>query len=148
MAPEPAPAMTDEMMEELEDWPPPTQCTATTQEGRRCRQWTTTNESGFCLFHDPARIAERRAAQSKGGINGGLPVLPDGLPPRPRTLADLTDYLSWILDATGRGQLDKDTAAKMTYTATAMRGALVQRDLEATVAKLREELKAAKRGAA
>ncbi len=123
---------------------PRPQCTATTRAGHQCKQWTTVNDSGRCLFHDDGRKAERRAVQQLGGINAGAPVLPKRIPRAPKTLGDLVAYLSWIVNATARGELDKDTAAKMTYTLTSMRGALTQRDLEHQVARLRAELKAAK----
>lgn len=120
------------------------QCTALTAAGQRCRQWTTVNLTGLCLFHDPGRKAERREAQSLGGINNAAPVLPKRIPRVPKTLSDLVAYLAWIVNATARGELDKDTAAKMTYTLTSMRGALTQRDLEHQVTQLRAELKAAR----
>lgn len=120
-------------------------CTAVKADGVRCRQSNTVNESGLCLFHDPARQELRRLAQQKGGYRA--PVLPAGLPAAPKTLDDVVAYLAWTIDAMGRGSIDKDTGAKMIYGLTSMRGALVQRDLENQVQRLRAELREARKPA-
>ena len=120
---------------------PPRQCTALTQAGARCRQVGTVNDTGLCVFHDPARAEELMRLQTKGGVNSRPRVVPDDLPGRPETLSDVCSYLGWLVDATARGELDKDTSSKLTYALTSMRGALTQRDLERQVESLRTELR-------
>ena len=123
------------------DLDPPRQCTALTQAGARCRQVATVNATGFCVFHDPLRADELLRLQTKGGVNSRPRVVPDDLPARPETLSDVCSYLGWLVDATARGELDKDTSSKLTYALTSMRGALTQRDLERQVESLRTELR-------
>jgi hypothetical protein len=60
-------------------------------------------------------------------------------------LTDLAGYLGWLIDATATGALDKDTSSKLTYALTALRGALMQKDLEHQVKQLRAELAEARK---
>ncbi len=122
------------------------QCSATTLAGARCKQRNLLSATtGMCLFHDPDRRAEATAARQRGQAASSAPKLPPRPPRAPRTLGDLVSYLAWVIDATATGQLDKNTAAKITYSLNTLRGALTQRDLELQVKRLREELREARK---
>jgi hypothetical protein len=77
---EPAePARNGDSMARVERLPFDKRCVALTKSGKRCKG-RIRNDSGFCVFHDPAVPAElRRERAAKGGQNRHpLSTLPDG----------------------------------------------------------------------
>jgi hypothetical protein len=67
-------------------------------------------------------------------------------PPPPETLADVITWHSWITVAFAKGQIGKAEATGLAYNLQQLRAALVSRDLEREVLRLRETLAALKKG--
>lgn len=108
--------------------PPAKACSFIHPDGRNC-QATVQAGSDFCFFHDPAKAADRKAAQSKGGSQNAIRVLPvaelrawrEG--PSPSS-AELIGLLADTVDATLTGRIDPRVANSIGYLAGVMLKAL------------------------
>jgi hypothetical protein len=71
------------------------QCQAITQNGAPCQAYAGA-DSDYCFHHDPARVAERRQARSKGGrARHGRQVGPVGQA-EPLALDSMTDVAALL----------------------------------------------------
>ena len=68
-----------------------TQCIGTASSGEPCPA-PATEESEYCLFHDPARIDKARAARLAGGFARKLPESGE----YPGEIKGIDDVLKWL----------------------------------------------------
>ncbi len=77
------------------------QCSATTKAGERCKQYSTVNESGMCVMHDPARKSEMAAIRSRGGKTTAQKdrrvLAVHEVPDRPKTMDDLREWSLFLV---------------------------------------------------
>src|SRR5215469_15841005 len=82
------------------------QCTMIKRDGNRCHAPTVTGMQ-FCFFHDPSAVAERAAANKRGGEKTRAAVLPLDTPDAPlNSAAELNALLARTINQLLRGQLD------------------------------------------
>ena len=101
-------------------------------DGTPCRA-RKVHGSDFCFFHDPAKAAERAAAQQAGGRGGRAAALPPETPPRlVQTPGDVAALLSETINQVRTGLLDPRIGNCVGYLAgvilkAAEQGALADR---------------------
>ena len=103
------------------------ECTALKADGTRCRQGSSLNNDGLCLFHDPARKREAQAARKRGAKASAKAKMAQRIktvdaceaPPKPETIADCVAYASWALGAVTTGAIDSRTAHEILRKAAA-----------------------------
>lgn len=78
-----------------------TGCKAKTKSGEPC-QMRTAAGSRYCFTHDPARIADRATARSKGGRMQSTPHAadPETINKQPRTIQETFTILDYALTET------------------------------------------------
>lgn len=129
------------------------QCLGTTQAGERCRSTLNIGPTGYCLAHDPDRVAQRLASRAAGGRASGRRrqleraglFKVENTPPAPKTLADAEAFASWLTHAVCAGGIDARSAHEAAVCLREFRSAATARALEKEVKALRAELAAAKK---
>jgi hypothetical protein len=85
--------------------------------GRECRANPVVS-SAYCFFHDPARAAERRKAQSKGGLGTQVMSLPHDTPHCDVTsIEGVVGLLDSTINDVRRGKLDPKLGTTIGYLA-------------------------------
>ena len=113
-------------------------CQFTKDDGIRCRAWKV-HGSDYCFFHDPAKAAERTAAQSAGGQNGRAAVLPSDTPSHTvKTAVDVIDLLGETINQARTGALDPRVANCIGYLSGIILKAVEQGELDERLAALEE----------
>jgi len=93
--------------------------------------------SEYCFFHDPAKAAERAAAQRSGGQNGRAAVLPADTPMLTvKTASDVVGLLSETINQVRVGTLDARIGNCVGYLAGIVLKAVEQGDMEERLAAL------------
>jgi hypothetical protein len=111
-------------------------CKQTKEDGTPC-QTNAMAGSDYCFFHDPAKAAEREAAQRAGGSVGKTAVLPPDTPDVPlASVADVIALLGRTVNQVRRGQIDPKVANAIGYLTATLLRALEQSDIEKRVAEL------------
>jgi hypothetical protein len=122
-------------------------CKATTLAGDQCRQSTSLNEQGLCIWHDASRKAEADAARARGGEGNSRrkpdirTVAAEDAPPTPETMDDAVAYAAWAVNAVATGAIDARTAREVNYGLTTFRMGLEKRDLLRQITELRAKLR-------
>lgn len=132
-------------------------CRAITKAGTRCQQFQTVDESGLCLWHDPARAEIATAARLRGiersrqrttedreAMLAGLPPLP---PLNATSLASVARYQAEIARRVATGVLDTKMGSAATYALTNLRGLVERAELQKRVKQLERQLRDAQRPA-
>jgi hypothetical protein len=105
----------------------PTRCRMTRRDGTPCRG-RALGDSGYCVFHDPTRAAERAEARKKGGHNRASSARLRALvPPR---LVSIFDVLEATLAEVHDGTLEPGRANAMANIARALVAVLTAGELE------------------
>ena len=111
-------------------------CSATKGDGTACGAAALPG-SHFCFFHDPAKAAARRQAQSAGGMASKAATLPADAPDvKVEDGADVVKLLGATINQVRRGQLDPRVANAVGYLANIILAATGQRELETRIAEL------------
>lgn len=111
-------------------------CKATKGDGSACGAAALPG-SRFCFFHDPAKAAARRQAQSAGGLANRMATLPADAPDvKVEDAADVVKLLSATINQTRRGEVDPRVANAVGYLANIVLAATGQRELENRLAEL------------
>ena len=85
---------------------PKKSCTATKDDGTACGAAALPG-SQFCFFHDPAKAAARRKAQSAGGLANKMATLPADAPDvKVEDGADVVKLLGETINQVRRGEID------------------------------------------
>jgi hypothetical protein len=122
----------------------PVSCKALKKDGSRCRA-TALPESGFCFFHDPAKAAERHAAQSFGGSQNRMKTLGADAPDlKIADCQDVVRLLSETINQVRKGQLDPRVANAVGYLANVLIKSVQQGELESRLAELESLVKGRK----
>jgi hypothetical protein len=115
---------------------PQKSCSATKGDGTACGAAVLPG-SHFCFFHDPAKAAARRQAQSSGGLASKAATLPADAPDvTVKDGADVVRLLGATINQVRRGQLDPRVANAVGYLANIILAATGQRELETRIAEL------------
>ena len=105
-------------------------CQATKPDGSRC-QAAALPGSGFCFFHDPARAAERRAAQSFGGSQNRMKTLAADAPDvKVADCRDVVQLIGATINQVRKGELDPRVANAVGYLANVLIKAVEQSETE------------------
>jgi hypothetical protein len=111
-------------------------CTATKGDGTACGAAALPGRS-FCFFHDPAKAAARRQAQSAGGQANKMATLPANAPEvEIYDSADVVTLLCQTINQVRRGQIDPRVGNTVGYLANIILAATGQRELETRIAEL------------
>ena len=93
--------------------------------------------SQFCFFHDPAKSAARRQAQSAGGLANKMATLPADAPDvKVEDGADVVKLLGATINQVRRGEIDPRVANAVGYLSNIVLSATGQRELENRLAEL------------
>ena len=115
---------------------PKKSCTATKGDGTACGAAALPGRS-FCFFHDPAKAAARRQAQSAGGQANKMATLPANAPEvEIYDSADVVTLLCQTINQVRRGQIDPRVGNTVGYLANIILAATGQRELETRIAEL------------
>jgi hypothetical protein len=116
------------------------QCKATTQDGLRC-EVAALSDADFCFFHDPAKAAERRSAQSLGGQGNRMKTLDPGASDvRLESTAEVGTLLSRTINDVLKGKIDPRVANAAGYLANIKMRAIEQTELEKRIERLETQL--------
>lgn len=116
-------------------------CAATKRTGTGC-QAAVLPGSQFCFFHDPAKAAARRKAQSLGGRGNRMVTLPADAPDvEVEDGADVVKLLGQTINQVRRGEIDPRVANAVGYLANIVLAATGQRELESRIAELESLVK-------
>ena len=116
-------------------------CTATKRLGGCC-QAAALPGSDFCYFHDPAKAATRRQAQSLGGRGNRMVTLPADAPEvKVEDAADVVRLLGETINEVRRGAIDPRVANAVGYLSNIVLAATGQRELESRLAELESLVK-------
>ena len=111
-------------------------CTATKDDGTACSSASLPG-SRFCFFHDPAKAAARRQAQSAGGLANKMATLPADAPDvKVEDGADVVKLLGATINQVRRGEIDPRVGNSVGYLANIILAATGQRELESRLAEL------------
>ena len=111
-------------------------CAATKRNGTACRAAALPG-SRHCFFHDPAKTAARRDAQSRGGSANKMPTLPADAPDvKVEDSADVVKLLSETINQVRRGEIDPRVANAVGYLSNIVLAATSQGELENRLAEL------------
>ena len=120
---------------------PKTSCVATKRNGKACKAAALPG-SHFCFFHDPAKAAARRKAQSAGGLANRMATLPADAPDvKVEDGADVVKLLSSTINQVRRGEIDPRVANAVGYLSNIVLTATGQRELESRIAELESLVK-------
>jgi hypothetical protein len=115
---------------------PKKSCAATKGDGTGCGAAALPG-SHFCFFHDPAKAAARRQAQSAGGLANKMATLPADAPDvKVEDGADVVKLLCQTINQVRRGEIDPRVANAVGYLANIILAAAGQRELETRIAEL------------
>ena len=115
---------------------PKKSCAATKGDGTACGA-SALPGSQFCFFHDPAKAAARRQAQSAGGLANKMATLPADAPDvKVEDGADVVKLLCQTINQVRRGEIDPRVANAVGYLANIILAAAGQRELETRIAEL------------
>jgi len=115
---------------------PKKSCTATKDDGTACGAAALPG-SRFCFFHDPAKAAARRQAQSAGGQANKMATLPADVPDvTVEDGADVVKLLGATINQVRRGEIDPRVANAVGYLSNIVLSATGQRELESRLAEL------------
>ncbi|MGD0253268.1 MAG: hypothetical protein ABSC01_11290 [Verrucomicrobiota bacterium] len=115
---------------------PKKSCTATKDDGTACSAASLPG-SRFCFFHDPAKAAARRQAQSAGGLANKMATLPADAPDvKVEDGADVVKLLGATINQVRRGEIDPRVGNSVGYLANIILAATGQRELESRLAEL------------
>ena len=115
---------------------PKKSCTATKDDGTACGAAALPG-SRFCFFHDPAKAAARRKAQSAGGLANKMATLPTNAPDvKVEDGADVVKLLGATINQVRRGEIDPRVGNSVGYLANIVLAATGQRELETRIAEL------------
>jgi hypothetical protein len=110
-------------------------CTGMRKTGEPCRSRVLGTDP-WCFAHHPGKVAERAAAQRKGGYRrGSLARLHHLVPPR---LVSVYDRLEGVLGELHRGEIDPRIAVAMAAVSRAMVAVLQVGELEERVRTLEQ----------
>ena len=99
--------------------------------------------SKFCVFHDPERAEQRRAAQSRGGKANRIKTLgPDAPDLKVQDSQDVKELLSQTIDQVRKGQIDPRVGYAIAYLSNLMLKASEKNELETRLAELEKMVKA------
>jgi hypothetical protein len=116
-------------------------CTATKDDGTACGAAALPG-SRFCFFHDPAKAAARRQAQSAGGLANKMATLPADAPDvKVEDGADVVKLLGETINQVRRGEIDPRVGNSVGYLANIILAATGQRELESRIAELESLVK-------
>ena len=111
-------------------------CTAAKGDGTACGAAALPG-SQFCFFHDPAKAAARRQAQSAGGLANKMPTLPADAPDvKVEDGADVVKLLGATINQVLHGEIDPRVANAVGYLSNIVLSATGQRELENRLAEL------------
>ena len=111
-------------------------CAATKGDGTACGAAALPG-SQFCFFHDPAKAAARRQAQSAGGLANKMATLPADAPDvKVEDGADVVKLLGATINQVRRGEIDPRVANAVGYLSNIVLAATGQRELENRLAEL------------
>jgi hypothetical protein len=91
-------------------------------DGRQCGVTVARSGSGLCLWHDPKRSEQAKAARSRGAGTANAkrsPVRvidPSDTPGPLDTVEDASRWASWIVVAVATGLVDSRTAHEMSFS--------------------------------
>jgi hypothetical protein len=120
---------------------PKKSCAATKRNGKACEAAALPG-SHFCFFHDPAKAAARRKAQSRGGLANRMATLPADAPDvKVEDGADVVKLLSSTINQVRRGEIDPRVGNSVGYLANIVLTATGQRELESRIAELESLVK-------
>jgi hypothetical protein len=120
---------------------PKKSCTATKDDGKACKAAALPG-SRFCFFHDPAKAAARRQAQSAGGLANKMATLPADAPDvKVEDGADVVKLLGATINQVRRGEIDPRVGNSVGYLANIVLTATGQRELESRIAELESLVK-------
>jgi hypothetical protein len=122
------------------------QCNHRKRDGTRCRA-SAIADSGKCLFHDPARAAERAAGRKQGGISRSKPAAtlsPNTADLPLQSVADVVAALGQTINQVRTGKLAVNVGNCLGVLAGVLLKAIEGGDLEQRLAAL--EAKHAGRG--
>jgi hypothetical protein len=115
---------------------PKKSCAATKGDGTACGAAALPG-SQFCFFHDPAKAAARRKAQSAGGQANKMATLPADVPDvTVEDGADVVKLLGATINQVRRGEIDPRVANAVGYLSNIVLSATGQRELESRLAEL------------
>jgi hypothetical protein len=115
---------------------PKKSCAATKGDGTACGAAALPG-SQFCFFHDPAKAAARRKAQSAGGLANKMATLPADVPDViVEDGADVVKLLGATINQVRRGEIDPRVANAVGYLSNIVLAATGQRELESRLAEL------------
>ena len=115
---------------------PKKSCAATKSNGTACGAAALPG-SQFCFFHDPAKAAARRKAQSAGGLANKMATLPADAPDvKVEDGADVVKLLGATINQVRRGEIDPRVANAVGYLSNIVLSATGQRELENRLAEL------------
>ena len=115
---------------------PKKSCAATKGDGTACGAAALPG-SQFCFFHDPAKAAARRKAQSAGGLANKMATLPADVPDViVEDGADVVKLLGATINQVRRGEIDPRVANAVGYLSNIVLSATGQRELESRLAEL------------
>ena len=116
-------------------------CTASKDDGTACGAAALPG-SRFCFFHDPAKAAARRQAQSAGGLANKMATLPADAPDvKVEDGADVVKLLGETINQVRRGEIDPRVGNSVGYLANIVLAATGQRELESRIAELESLVK-------
>ena len=116
-------------------------CTAPKRDGTAC-QAAALPGSRFCFFHDPAKAAARRKAQSLGGRGNRMVTLPANTPDvKVEEGADVVRLLGQTINQVRRGQIDPRAANTVAYLSNVLLAATARREVESRIAELESLVK-------
>jgi hypothetical protein len=116
-------------------------CTASKDDGTACGAAALPG-SQFCFFHDPAKAAARRQAQSAGGLANKMATLPADAPDvKVEDGADVVKLLGETINQVRRGEIDPRVGNSVGYLANIVLAATGQRELESRIAELESLVK-------
>jgi hypothetical protein len=111
-------------------------CAAKKPDGAHC-QAASLPGTNFCFFHSPKHAAERRKAQSRGGMANRIATLPADAPDvKIEDGADVVTLLCQTINQVRRGEIDPRVANAVGYLSNIVLAATAQRDLETRIAEL------------
>ena len=121
-------------------------CEFRKKDGERCDANAQAGKN-FCVFHDPARVAEGQRARRAGGLRRSRPaaVLPRQTPDHPLgNTTEVSAFLAKSINDVLRGALDPRVANSAGYLANILLRSLEQGPLEERLARLEASLGIAK----
>lgn len=130
----------------------PRRCIFIRETGEQCKMRGNLNpKNALCIWHDPTRSEEaaRMRERAAEATNNKRPVTvrvvsENEIPPLPRSLDDIADWLGWITAAVITGKVDARTAREATMACDRLRMALRDRDdLDRRLKEAHQKLEAA-----